>query len=51
VGALDGLEVEVEGAGGGVGADGGVAGVGERAGLARAEACEVVFVAAEGLGF
>lgn len=45
--ALGGLDVEVEGTGGGVGADGGVAAVGERAGLAGAEAGYVVFVTAE----
>lgn len=47
MGALDGLDVEVEAAGGGVGADGGIAGVGEGAGLAVAEARHVVFIAAE----
>ena len=44
---LDGLHVEVQDAGLGVGADGGVAGVGQRAGLAVAEAGDVVFVSAE----
>lgn len=49
--AFDGFEVEVEGPGCGGGADGGVAGVGQRAGLAVAEAGDVVFVPAEGLLF
>lgn len=47
VGSLDAFEVEVQDAGGRVGAHGGVAGVGERAGLSAAEAGDVVFVAAE----
>ena len=46
--ALDGLDVEVQPAGGGILADRGIAGVGEGAGLAVAEAGDVVFVAAEG---
>ena len=45
--SLDGLHVEVDGAGVGIAADGGIAGVGEGAGLAVAEAGDVVFVAAE----
>ena len=50
---FDGFDTEVEDAGGGIGADGGVAAVGEGAGLAVAEAGDVVFVAAEvaGAGF
>lgn len=48
---LNGLHVEVESAGFGVGADGGVAGVGEGAGLAVAEAGDIVLVAAEVLLF
>ena len=51
VGALDGFHAEVEGAGGGGGADGGVAAVGEGAGLPVAEAGYVVGVAAEVLVF
>ena len=47
---LDGLDVEVEDTGVGR-ADGGILGVGEGAGLAVAEAGDVVFVAAEVLGF
>ena len=49
--ALDGFHVQVQGAGSGVRADGGIAGVGEGAGLAVAEAGDVVFVAAEVLLF
>ena len=49
--ALDGFHVEVEGAGFGGGADGGIAGVCEGAGLAVAEAGDVVLVAAEVLLF
>lgn len=45
--AFDGFHVEVEDPGFGRGADGGVAGVGEGAGLSIAEACDVVFIAAE----
>ena len=51
VGALDDFHVEVEDASRWVGADGGIAGVGERAGLTVAEAGDIVFVAAEGLFF
>ncbi len=47
VGALDGFHVEVEDAGLGRGADGGVAGVSERAGLPVAEAGDVVFISTE----
>lgn len=50
MGALDGLHVEVDGAVGG-GADGGVTGVGEGAGLPVAETGDIVFVAAEVLLF
>ena len=46
---LGGLDEQTQCAGLGVGTDGGVARVGERAGLAVAEAGEVIFVAAEGL--
>lgn len=49
--AFDGLHVEVDGAGFGIAANGGIAGVGEGAGLAVAEAGDVVFVAAEVLLF
>ena len=49
--SLDGFHVEVDGTGFGIAADGGIAGVGERAGLAVAEAGDVVFVAAEVLLF
>jgi len=45
--ALDYLGVEIEGPGFGGGTDGGVAGVGQGAGLAVAEAGYVVFVSAE----
>jgi hypothetical protein len=51
MGALDGLDVEVESAGSGVGADGSIAGVGEGAGLLAAETRDVVLVATEGLVF
>lgn len=51
VGAFDGLGVEVHGACFGVGAHGCVAGVGEGAGLAVAEAADVVFISAEVLFF
>ena len=44
---LDGLHVEVDGPRFGIAADGRIAGVGEGAGLAVAETCDVVFVAAE----
>lgn len=47
MGALDRLDVQVQTAGARVGANGSIAGVGKRAGLAVAEACHVVFVAAE----
>jgi hypothetical protein len=49
--ALDGLDVKVESAGSGVGADGGIARVGEGAGLLAAETRDVVLVATEGLIF
>ena len=49
--ALDGLDVEVESAGGGVGPDRGIARVGEGAGLLAAETRDVVLVTAEGLVF
>ena len=49
--AFDGFHAEVEGACGGVGADRGVARVGERAGLAGAEAGDIVFISAERLVF
>ena len=45
--SLDGLHVEIDGTGFGIAADGGIAGVGEGAGLAVAEAGDVVFVAAK----
>lgn len=48
---LDGFHVEVDGAGFGIAADGGIAGVGEGAGLAVAQSCHVVFVSAEVLLF
>lgn len=48
---LDGLHVEVDGARFGIAADGGIARVGERAGLAVAEAGDVVFIPAEVLLF
>lgn len=51
MGALDGLDVEVESAGSGVGADRGIARVGERAGLLAAETRDVVLVTTEGLVF
>lgn len=49
--AFDGLHVEINRPGFGIAADGGIAGVGEGAGLAVAEAGDVVFVAAEVLLF
>ena len=49
--AFDGLHVEVDGAGFGVAADGGIAGVGQGAGLAVTQAGDIVFVAAEILLF
>ncbi len=49
--AFDGLHVEVDGAGFGIAADGGVAGVGEGAGLTVTESGDVVFGAAEVLLF
>ena len=51
MGTLDGFDIEVEGAGGGVGADGSVARVGEGAGLTVAEAGDVELVPAEVLFF
>ena len=45
--ALDGLHVEIEGSGVWIGADGGIAGVGEGAGLPVAEASDVVLIATE----
>ena len=45
--SLDGLHVEIYGTAFGIAADGGIAGVGEGAGLAVAEAGDIVFVAAE----
>lgn len=48
---LDDLHVEVDGARFGIAANGGIAGVGEGAGLAVAEAGDVVFVPAEVLLF
>jgi hypothetical protein len=51
VGAFDGLDVEVEVAGSGVGADGSIATVGEGTGLAGTETCDVVLVSAESLVF
>jgi hypothetical protein len=48
--SLDCFEVEVEGASLGIRADSGVARVCKRTGLAIAEARDIVFVAAEGLG-
>ena len=48
---FDGFHVEVYCAGFGVAADGGIAGVGEGAGLAVAETGDVVFIAAEVLLF
>lgn len=48
---LDGFHVEVDGAGFGIAADGGIAGVGEGAGLAVAETSDVVLIAAEVLLF
>lgn len=51
VGALGRLDVEVEALGVGVGADRGIAAVGQRARLAVTEARDIVFVAAEVLVF
>jgi hypothetical protein len=51
VGTLGSLEVEVQGVCGGVWTNGGVARVGERAGLSAAEACDIMFISTEGLGF
>ena len=48
---LDGFHVEVDGAGFGIAAEGGIAGVGEGAGLAVAEAGDVILVSAEVLLF
>lgn len=44
---LDGFHIEVDGTGFGIAADGGIAGVGEGAGLAVTKACYVELVAAE----
>ena len=49
--SLDGFHVEVDGTGFGVATDGGIAGVGEGAGLAVAEAGDIVFITAEVLLF
>ena len=49
--AFDGLDVEVEIAGRGVGADRGIAAVGEWAGLPGTETCNVVLVSTERLVF
>lgn len=49
--SLDGFHIEVQRARFGVGADSGIAGVSKRAGLTIAEACNVVFIAAEVLLF
>lgn len=51
MGALDGFHVEIEGAGCSIGANRGIARVGKGAGLAVAEAGDVVFVAAKILLF
>ena len=51
MGAFGNFEAQIQGAGGGRGADGGIAGVGKGAGLPVAEAGGVVGVAAEGGGF
>ena len=51
MGALDRFHVEVECASGGVAADGGIAGIGKGAGLTIAEACDIMFIAAEVLEF
>ena len=48
---LDGFHVEVDGTSFGIATHGGIAGVGERAGLAVAEASNIVFIAAEVLLF
>ena len=48
---LDGLHVEVDGTSFRIAADGGIAGVGKGAGLAVAEASNIVFIAAEVLLF
>ena len=45
--ALDGLHIEVERSGPGVGAHGGIARICEGAGLTVAEAGDIVFVSAE----
>lgn len=51
MGPLDRLHIEVEGAGPGVCTDGGIATIGEGAGLPVAESSDVVLVTAEGLLF
>ena len=48
---LDGFHVEVDSTGFGIATDGGIAGVGERAGLTVTEASNIVLVAAEILLF
>ena len=48
---LNGLHVEVDGTSFGIATDGGIAGVGEGAGLAVAEAGNIIFIAAEVLLF
>ena len=48
---LDGFHVEVDGTSFGIAADGSVAGVGKWAGLAVAEASNIIFIAAEVLLF
>jgi hypothetical protein len=49
--AFDSLDVKVQVAGRGVGADRGIAAIGEWAGLSRTETCDVVLVPTEGLVF
>ena len=51
VGAFNGFHVQIKDSGFRGGANGGVAGIGERAGLPVAEACDVVFISAEVLLF
>ena len=48
---FDGFHVEVDGAAFGIAADGGIAGVGQGAGLAVAKAGDVILIAAEILQF